>query len=459
MSFQSFLNKGPFGAFSATSALAAPPRTRHRTAEGGCEAPLGNNTIFTAKSKNPFENQLLKMEVDGKQTLVRRDYKGKLHVLDVDGKKTLMFERQNAARLILGKKVRTHFCMRWSCSKVKDGNVAIQTNGQDARYKNLSVCGLGWVCPVCANKISEHRRKEMQTAQEKHDATEGTRYLITWTFPHDSTDRLSDIYDKLGKARMIMTAHRSYKNYSTQCEGSIRTVEITLGKNGWHPHVHEIWFAKTKFDKDTMKASLHKLWTQACLKAGLPAPSFEHGVDIKESQFASDYIAKWGFEMTRWHQKTGHSGGMTPFQLLDAHIDEEDDEKANWYKAKFFEFWQATKGTSQLRWSKGLRKHFGIDEIEDEAIVNDEQEVVTQYEFFMWLTADEWKFIRDFRKGAKRVKSDLRADVLQVARQAVSPNQVLDFLEEKGLTKEKRSAIIEQMSNSARYVPISRRNV
>lgn len=173
-------------------------------------------------------------------------------------------------------------------------------------------------------------------------------------------------------------------------------------------------------------------------------------MDIKESQFASDYIAKWGFEMTRWHQKQGHSGGMTPFQLLDAHIDEEDNEKALWYKAKFFEFWQATKGTSQLRWSKGLRKHFGIDEVEDEAIANDEQEVKTEYEFFMWFQPEEWKFIRDFRKGEKRVKSDLRADVLQVARQAVSEVEVYDFLEEKGLTNEKRSAIIEQMRNSSR---------
>lgn len=458
MSLNSRSLKASTEAFYTENATnAARARTRYRTEDASREAALGNNTIFAAKSKNRFESKLETMKIDGRDTLIRRDWKGQIHVVDTDGKRALMFERQNAARLILGKKVRTNFCMRWCCAEVKDGlRVAIQTNGTNARYKNLSVCGLGWVCPVCANKISEHRRKEMQIAQQKHDATDGVRYLITWTFPHQKTDELAVIYDKLAKARRLMTAHRSYKNYSEQCVGSIRTVEITLGSNGWHPHVHEIWFAKHKFEKDQMKSTLHKLWTQACLKAGLPAPSFEHGVDIKESQFASDYVAKWGFEMTRWHQKQGHAGGMTPFQLLDAHIDEENEEKATWYKAKFFEFWQATKGTSQLRWSKGLRQHFGVDEIDDEAIANDEQEVLTNYELFMWLEPEEWKFIRDFRKGVKRVKSDLRADVLSVATKAANQTEVLDFLEEKGLTLEKRSAIIEQMKQSRSIKPFRR---
>lgn len=416
------------------TALACADALPH-DAQPRAERPLGNNTNFTAKSKNVFENQLLTMEVDGKKQLVSKDRNGNLRIIDVDGKRTLMYERQNAARLILGEKSRVKFCLRWNATGVKDGgHVAIEKSENNARYKNLSVCGLGWVCPVCANKISEHRRQEMLIAQNKHDESKGTRYLITWTFPHSKLDVLQDIYDKLRKAREWMTAHRSYKNYSSQCVGSIRTVEITLGDNGWHPHVHEIWFANHKFEKQHLKDTLFKVWCQACLKVGLPAPSFEHGVDIKESQFASDYITKWGFEMTRWHQKTAYSGGMTPFQLLDAYTDEENIEKANWYKAKFYEFAQATKGTAQLRWSKGLRDYFGVKEATDEQIALDQFEQVKQYEFFMFLTPVEWKFIRDFRKGEKRVKSDLRADVLALASKATNKEEVYEFLSKKGLT-------------------------
>lgn len=148
-------NKKACGAPASATALPAAP-----------QAPLGNNTILAAVSKNRFENQLLKLVVDGKETLARRDFNGQLKLVDIDGPRALMFERQNAARLILGKKSRVHFCCRWNVHGTKEGKVAIQTNGTNARYKNLSVCGLGWVCPVCAHKISEHRRKEMQIAQD-----------------------------------------------------------------------------------------------------------------------------------------------------------------------------------------------------------------------------------------------------------------------------------------------------
>jgi len=418
--------------------------TARRTAEG--EALLGNSTIFAAKS-NRFESTLLTIQVDGQERLARRDYQGNIQLVDIEGKRLLMFERQNAARMIMGKESRLRFCLRWSADKIKDGRspVSIQKNGMNARYKNLSVCGLGWLCPVCANKISEHRRQEMVKAQDRHDEAGGKRFLITWTFPHKNTDELSVIYSKLAKARQLMTAHRTYKNYYKNCVGSIRTVEITFGANGWHPHVHEIWFANASFDVSDLKTKLFDIWSTCCEKVGLPKPSFEHGVDIKSNQFASDYIAKWGFEMTRWHQKQGHSNGMTPFQFLDAYIDETDDKKASFYRAKFQEFAVATKGTNQLRWSRGLKAHFGIDEVEDESIANDKVDESTQYQFFMFLDRVEWKFIRDFRKGNKRVKSDLRANVLQIAATSDSPNQVYDYLESQGLTKEKRDDIIKHI--------------
>ena len=99
--------------------------------------------------------------------------------------------------------------------------------------------------------------------------------------------------------------------------GQIRGYETTHGRkgtnNGWHPHFHFLQFVM-------VKGTLRSSWTgkRGSICGGMPtakrpdsAPSFQHGIDLRDGSFASNYVAKWGLEdeMTKGHIKKGKAGG------------------------------------------------------------------------------------------------------------------------------------------------------
>ena len=52
---------------------------------------------------------------------------------------------------------------------------------QVAHYASLIVCGSVWMCPLCAAKISERRREELERAISRHIEQEGTVFMATYT--------------------------------------------------------------------------------------------------------------------------------------------------------------------------------------------------------------------------------------------------------------------------------------
>ena len=94
-------------------------------------------------------------------------------------------------------------------------------------------------------------------------------------------------------------------NYS----GLIRSLELTYGVNGWHPHTHELWFVGKSMDAEEIKEYVIDKWWSSCVKAGLVEDNknemlnfYKHAVDIKGNCSASDYLAKqdssknWGVD-------------------------------------------------------------------------------------------------------------------------------------------------------------------
>ena len=85
--------------------------------------------------------------------------------------------------------------------------------------------------------------------QQAIDWAKGQGYqvvMVTFTFPHKSWQSLGDLlarqadaFKRLRKGRPwdTMKADRGFK-------GLIRSLEVTHGANGWHPHTHELWFLK-----------------------------------------------------------------------------------------------------------------------------------------------------------------------------------------------------------------------
>ncbi|MDG4813687.1 protein rep, partial [Hydrogenovibrio sp. 3SP14C1] len=72
-------------------------------------------------------------------------------------------------------------------------------------------------------------------------------HFVTLTFPHGISDDLNDILSKMRNAyRRLSSGKNAIKSLikrvdeNNQIHGFIRAVEVTHGKNGFHPHIHMI---------------------------------------------------------------------------------------------------------------------------------------------------------------------------------------------------------------------------
>jgi hypothetical protein len=268
-----------------------------------------------------------------------------------------------------------------------------------AHFAGLMVCGSVWTCPPCAAKVSERRKQEIVKATDTHKRAGGGLYMVTYTFAHGRDDQLGQTMDKLTKARQHMRRQRAYRDLvkSVGFVGDVRTLEVTYGDaNGWHPHEHCLWLvAKPLTDRQqrSLRSTMFDLWKNACQICGLGTPNRKNGVNVIEADSAAEYMAKfgrepkWGVasELTKQHVKSGRAKSMTPFDLLRAAHDGEGR-----FGPLFVQFAHAFFGKQQVRWSRGLKAAFGIDEVTDEELAAQEAEDAV---VIIRVTPQEWKAV------------------------------------------------------------------
>ena len=278
-------------------------------------------------------------------------------------------------------------------------------------FSGLVTCASVWACPVCTAKIQERRRLEISDAIDWAYLNKLQPVMVTLTFPHYVWQILADLIKQQADALHRLRAGEPWKRIkdSIGYEGLIRSLELTLGKNGWHPHTHELWFVSASVKAEDLKATILKRWKNCCARAGLldlsngdQVKAFEeHAVDVKGWCNASEYLAKqddsrhWGAdrELAKGSTKEGRRKGKHPFGLLaDA---AEGDEKAG---AQFIEYATAMAGKRQLFWSAGLKDAIGVIEKSEEEVIRDYQD---KADILGKLDLSEWKLVREAGKRAE----------------------------------------------------------
>lgn len=314
------------------------------------------------------------------------------------------------------------------CVQSKTHNLRVYKSKQHdtVSISNLQSCGSVWLCAYCAAKIAERRRQEILVAMAAHKAFGGSVSFCTRTVPHTKNDGLKDIQSNFRHAEKLLKGHRSYMSLmkETKVIGSIKVFEITVGKNGWHLHVHEIYFhAPDAFEGSALmknpnyvaflknfESQMYSRWRLAAVKAGFKEPSVANGLQIQNGDFAAEYVSKWGIEpsndwaadseLTKSHMKKSNKG-LSPFDLFRLY-DETGDERL---VPLIQEYGQVMHGQRQLIWSRGLKKHFGITDISDEELA---EKLEDDAEEIGVLSYDQWQFI---------IKKSLRTEVYLLAGQ------------------------------------------
>jgi len=269
------------------------------------------------------------------------------------------------------------------CMWCRAGDVSVVQDIEHSRahYKGLQTCGSVWMCPMCASKIEERRRGDIVRAfdwatSEKLDST-----LHTNTFSHGQGDDLGELFKRQAAA---LKSYRTSRTYRAEMErigyvAMVRCLEITHGRNGWHPHTHEVQFHREHLSGDDVNWLRHRLvnaWMHACEKAGLFKPGddelafYQRSIDIRPHFTSGDYLAKqddtkaWtpAHEIAKSSSKLGRRAGVHPFQLATrGHPGD---------RALFMEYIHATKGKRKLTFSRGLKEKAGLQDMSDEELAS-----------------------------------------------------------------------------------------
>lgn len=380
--------------FTTVGAEHTPLRTdssgASTAAGGGRTPPLGNRT---KKYSNPHEPGLSGVQVNPLTGEV------------IEGERTAQFVRAErfalvaVVREILGSEHRTGKCMQRRLPKQTVKVWKDKAHGK-AFYSGVRTCGGLWTCPHCAAKISERRRVELVEALAAAKALGLEVKLLTLTIPHGIGDDVGEIVKKLMGAWKRTTQGRVAKELRELLglRGTIRSVEVTYGSNGFHPHLHVLLFLDKPWSNSSVQNAFCPVWQNACRLAGLPIPSDAHGCCVDDGSKAAAYASKWGLEseMTKSHIKRGKQGGMTPFDFLRAVL--ADDQDAAKYRGLFKAYAKAFHGQRQLFWSVGLRALLELGkEVTDEELAAAQ---VEEASMLAELSVDQWRAIVHARAQA-----------------------------------------------------------
>lgn len=263
---------------------------------------------------------------------------------------------------------RTVLCCRRRIPKT-DLELWQSPDKENFSFHNFIVCGSVWSCPVCSTKINFYRQQQISAAYNALHAVGGSSYMYTLTVSHKREMKLDDLLTMFKDALRIFGMSYNYKAFTKNVSfiGSIQATEVTFGENGWHPHVHGLYFLRTSLSKRDFNNALDKLfksWRAACKQAGFKKlPSKLHGFDLRIALSADEYLTKfsktrnWGpeKELASTHSKKSRSG-LTPMQILQKLCFSQDNKEKIYLKNLFLEFSFAFKGKHQLQFSRKILK-------------------------------------------------------------------------------------------------------
>lgn len=302
------------------------------------------------------------------------------------------FALQAAARSLLPDH-RVVDCCRKPVPGFSTVDVCYSREYQRASYRHLQTCGSVWVCPVCASRITEARRVELQAAVNG-------RYrpvLVTLTVRHKVDDQLSVVLDALLSAYRVFTSGYAYQLFKRRygVVGSVKSLEVTYGVSGWHPHLHLLVFLSNS-DSCGLSEWVKSRWLECVRGAGLDA-SWCHGADVVDGwEYVAEYVAKWGHEpgwsiaheVAKGVSKSARSGGCTPNQLLGAYLAGDESAGMLW-----LEYVMAFRSKSQLRWSRGLRDVLGLGVAKSDLELASEGD--EKVRLLASLTLRQWRVVLD----------------------------------------------------------------
>lgn len=284
-----------------------------------------------------------------------------------EGSKHESVELQNIVREILpGNRVGA--CLR---HRLGNSSVTITTTDRgDTRLGGLMVCDASHICPVChARKMA---REQQIVSRIVHDHYQAGGILIdtALTVPHQLYDPLSDAVTRLDSTWKYFRSTPIWKILTEELGvvGCIKRLEITLGANGWHPHLHVSLLCRPEHAKGikgySWRAALEDafctvlpLWRQAGRKAGINISEDAQAAVAITGHVDAQRAVKYNLKNMGYCKKPT---SLTPVDLLRVVAQSNDGTVVAAAKHLFREYAAAIKGKHTLTYTGSARESRNI---------------------------------------------------------------------------------------------------
>lgn len=328
--------------------------------------------------------------------------------------------------------------------------VVFRESALSAGITNLQSCG-SYACPVCGPKIAHRRFEEVRQVLTVAKAQGFEVAMVTMTMRHSQADSLERLWDGLlagwreaitatdwvgeseeaytiakqdwetrgalheqglgraprgwKKQKGIFRDRRIGEREKLGVFAPIRSVELTRGKSGWHPHVHALFVFKAHEDGFIQALKIgsffHKKFQSGIADFGLESIKNSGGLDVQlmggTAEAIAGYATKMSLEATRSDLKKGRAGGETPLQLLERAVEGEADAITAW-----LDFATVSQGKRWLTISKKLRElaQLGAEQ-SDEEIADEETDGLDVAS----VSAQDWKAHRLWLSAAALLRA------------------------------------------------------
>jgi hypothetical protein len=265
-------------------------------------------------------------------------------------------------------------CGRWNAGKDRtSGRAEFEIGGaKGARRIQTFRCGSNWTCEVCARaNVARYRSWIRAGLMPALEAAGKSASLVTLTLSHHYGENWGEVTRRL-LAAFGLWDKRMAKGYKKAGYiGKVKSFEVTVGKNGLHPHFHLLVTHDKDADVEQLEVAMRAAWEKAVTEEG--GRCTEHGFDFK-ANCINDYVAKMesAHELSSQNTKQGRKKGRTLSQLLDAIYRGDQTAAHEWTRAI-----QALEGVNRFN-AGALPKKLGIptpSEWEDEEEENDQGEL------------------------------------------------------------------------------------
>ena len=216
-----------------------------------------------------------------------------------------------------------------SCGKHSHGSSVDFYRGVNASglfrssVRNLISCRSLWACPFCSFSASAVRSAQISNILSGWKTLGYSTSFATLTVSHYKNTRLDTLWSGLLESYKNFQQGKGYISLKNKfgIVGSVRAVEATYGKNGWHLHIHLVFMHDKKININDLSAAVYSRWATVTANNGLQTS--KAGFDIRRSfsdSGLSSYLNKnnydLGKELTNTNNKKYSTGSRTPFTIL-----------------------------------------------------------------------------------------------------------------------------------------------